>query len=64
MYITSAEIQQDLGITRAAILYARRTGKLPEAIEVQPGTLFIWERKTVEPYLSAWKTILNARRGD
>lgn len=64
MYITSAEIMQRLGVTRSAILYARKTGKLPCAIEVQPGTLYIWERRKVEPYISAWKVILDARRGE
>lgn len=63
-YITSAEIMQRLNVTRSAILYARKTGKLPGAIEVQPGTLYIWERQTVEPYISAWKLMLDARRGD
>jgi predicted DNA-binding transcriptional regulator AlpA len=63
-YITSAEIMQRLDISRSAILYARKTGKLPGAIEVQPGVLYIWEREKVEPYIGAWKMLLDARRGE
>jgi hypothetical protein len=63
-YITSSEIMKDLSVSRGTILYARRTGKLPHAVSLNNGTLFIWERSIVQPYLDAWKIILNARRGD
>lgn len=61
-YITSTEMMASLGVTRTAIFNARRTGKLPDPIDVQ-GQIFIWERETVAPYLDAWKIILDARRG-
>lgn len=61
-YITSSEIIAKLGVTRTSILFARRTGKLPDPIDIQ-GKIFIWERSKVQHYLDAWKTILDARRG-
>jgi hypothetical protein len=62
-YITSAEIQEQLGINRHVLHYARKSRKLPEAIEVQPGVLFIWERTPeLEQFLSAWKIMLSSRK--
>jgi predicted DNA-binding transcriptional regulator AlpA len=61
-YITSSEIMETLGVTRTTILLARRTGKLPDPIDIQ-GKIFIWERDKVKDYLAAWKIVLNARRG-
>ena len=62
-YITSTEIMRDLGISRATLLNARRTGRLPEAIVVNDGQLYMWERNSISDYLQAWKTILVCRRG-
>jgi len=62
-YITSTEIMRSLGISRATLLNARRTGRLPEAIVVNEGQLYMWERNTISDYLQAWKTILVCRRG-
>lgn len=61
-YITSSEIMDTLGVTRTTILLARRTGKLPDPIDIQ-GKIFIWEREKVKDYLAAWKVVLDARRG-
>lgn len=61
-YITSSEIMEKLDVTRTTILSARRTGKLPDPIDIQ-GKIFIWERDKVTPYLDAWKIVLDARRG-
>lgn len=61
-YITSSEIMQNMGVTRTTILLARRTGKLPDPIDIQ-GKIFIWERSKVQPYLEAWKIVLDVRRG-
>lgn len=60
-YITSSEIMQTLNVTRTTILAARRTGKLPDPIDIQ-GKIFIWERNKIQTYLDAWKTVLNVRR--
>lgn len=60
-YITTTEIMRELGVTRTAIFIAKRTGKLPDPVDVQ-GQLSIWERAKVQPYLDAWKMVLDARR--
>jgi predicted DNA-binding transcriptional regulator AlpA len=62
-YISSAEIMQELNVSRQVIQYARKTGKLPGAIVIQENSVYIWERSEIEDYLHAWKIILNARRG-
>lgn len=61
-YITSSEIMKTMGVTRTTILWARRTGKLPDPIDIH-GKIFIWERDKVKPYLDAWKVVLDVRRG-
>lgn len=61
-YITSSEIMEKLRVTRTTILLARRTGKLPDPINIQ-GKIFVWERDKVTPYLDAWKIVLDVRRG-
>jgi predicted DNA-binding transcriptional regulator AlpA len=62
-YITAWEVMRTVGVTRAALLYARRTHKLPDPITLNDGTLFIWLREDVQPYLDAWKIVLDTRRG-
>lgn len=61
-YITTTEICRRLELSRSTVHVARATGKLPNPVDVQ-GQLYIWKRADVEPYLQAWKTILDARRG-
>jgi len=61
-YVSSAEIVQRLGITRATVLKARRDGRLPDPIRINGSQLFIWERSTVEPYLDKWEKLIRARR--
>lgn len=62
-YITAAEVMKKLGISRTQLLYARRTGRLPNPI-VLNGRLFIWERKDIEHYLDAWLVMLSAKRAE
>lgn len=62
-YITSTELQREMNVTRAALLYARRRGTLPEPIVVNDGQLTMWERSVLEPYLREWKYMLAIRRG-
>lgn len=61
-YITSAEIQRDLAVSRTSILNARRRGLLPEPIVINGNQIFIWERVTVMEGLHAWRHILGVRR--
>ncbi len=62
-YITASEIMRELGISRPTLKYARTTNKLPSPIVLNEGTLFVWERDSIKPYLDAWKLLLTARRG-
>jgi hypothetical protein len=62
-YITSSEICSSLDVCRTTLLQARRTGRLPNGVSVGDGQLYIWERDVVTPYLSAWKVLLDVRRG-
>lgn len=61
-YITSSEVMRKMNVTRTSILAARRTKKLPDPIDIQ-GKIFIWERAKLQPYLDAWKIVLDVRRG-
>jgi len=61
-YIAASEIMEQLGVTRAALLYARRTNRLPQGIVVSKGLLFIWEREQVEAQIREWKAELEMRR--
>lgn len=62
-YITASEIMKDLGITRPTLYYARSNNKLPAPIVLNDGTVFLWEREIIRPFLDAWKLALNVRRG-
>ena len=63
-YITSTEITERLSVDRSSILYARRTGLLPNPIVIKGVRTFIWERDALKPYLDAWTITLKARRGE
>lgn len=60
-YITSVEITHKLRVSRTAILLARRAGRLPDPIDLH-GRIFLWERDKVQPYIDAWKIVLDTRR--
>lgn len=62
-YVTSTEILKRLDIARSTLLLARRSGRLPNPIEI-PGQTFVWVRSEVEPYLSAWELMRGASRGE
>jgi hypothetical protein len=62
-YVTSTEILQELNIPRATLMNARRRGLLPQPIVVNGGQLFMWERELIKENLSAWKLMLQHRRG-
>lgn len=61
-FVTASEIMKGLGISRAGFLYGRRSGKLPTAIVVNDGRLFIWKRKEVEEPLRQWKHEIDLRK--
>lgn len=62
MYITSTALMQEVGVSRTAMLYARQRGWLPDAIVVNDGQLYIWERVPLQPYIDAWKLITGTRK--
>jgi hypothetical protein len=61
-YVTSSEIARRLGVTRAAIIQARKKDILPDPIMVE-SHLTIWKRAFIEPYVDAWQKKRNARIG-
>jgi hypothetical protein len=63
-YITSSEICKELHITRATIVQGRRRGLLPDAVVINGAQILIWKRSAVQPYIDAWKLILQAKRGE
>lgn len=64
LYITSSEICRVLGVTRPAVMQARRRKLLPDAVAVNGTGLYIWERHTAQPYIDAWRLMLNVRRNN
>ena len=61
LYITSTEIQTEVGVTRTSIMYARKRGTLPEPIVVNGGQVMLWEREIAKPFIDAWKEDLCKR---
>ncbi len=62
VYSTSSEICRELGVSRPALLKAKRRGDLPAPIVCEQ--LQLWHRAEVRPYVDAWKERLDGRRGD
>lgn len=62
-YISSSEICKTLEVNRSSILYARKTGLLPEPIIIGEGHTCLWLRNEVQEKLNAWKLMLGIRRG-
>ena len=52
-----------LGITRAAFLYGRRSGKIKaQPVSTNPSDSFVWERALVVGDLFAWKQAIVQRQ--
>lgn len=63
-YITSSEICRRVGVTRAAIVKARRQGALKDLQPINvEDQLMIWRRTDAEPAVLKWIEIRNARIG-
>jgi hypothetical protein len=62
-YVTASQIMRELGISRSALLYARKRGVLPDPIIINEGRLYIWQRKDVQANINAWKRMLDIRKG-
>lgn len=63
LYITGAEIRRRLNVAYCTLTMARKRGMLPAPIQCGD-SMYVWERKVVDPYLDAWETTLKARRGE
>ena len=63
-YITSAEIRRYLNVSRSTIVQGKERGLLPEPILVQDGQVQLWKREQVQPFLDAWRLMLQVRRGE
>ena len=62
-YITSREMVAYLGISRAAFLYGRRSGKIKaQPVSTNPSDSFVWERALVADDLFAWKQAIVQRQ--
>lgn len=61
-YISSSEICKMVGVTRAAIIQARRKGILPNPINIDDH-LFLWVRADIQESLDNWIKKRNARIG-
>jgi hypothetical protein len=63
VYITSAEICQEVGVNRTTVLSAKKSGLLPDPVLVNDKLVCLWERERVRPFIDAWKIVLHTRRG-
>lgn len=61
-YVSSREIVARLKVSRPLIFKARQRGLLPDPIVVNGAIICLWERDKIEPYLTAWETMLKVRR--
>ena len=61
-YISSSEIAKLVSVSRVAVSNATARGLLPNPISINNGTITIFEREKVMPFVSAWQTVLNAKR--
>lgn len=60
-YITSADIREILMVSRTAIHHRRKAGKLPNPIELNGGTMTLWERADILPHLRQWSNDMYGR---
>jgi len=57
-YVSSTELCQRLGVTRATLMNGRKRGALPEPVRVNRPNgdphIMLWVRKEAEPYVARW----------
>ncbi len=61
-YITSTEIAKSLNVSRASVCNAVGRGLLPDPITLNNGSMTIFVREKVKPFVEAWKTVLDVKR--
>lgn len=60
-YVTTAEIQRRVNVSRAAISQAVKAGKFPKPLDLD-GSIHIWPREAVEQNIKDWAKALTTRR--
>lgn len=65
-YVSSTELCQQLGVTRATLVNGRRRGALPEPVRINrpngDAHVMLWLREEVAPYVERWKVDLATGR--
>ena len=61
-YITSTEIAKSLNVSRASVCNAVSRGLLPEPITLNNGSMTVFVREKVSPFVEAWRTVLDVKR--
>ena len=61
-YITSTEIAKSLNVSRASVCNAVSRGLLPEPVTLNNGSMTIFVREKVTPFVEAWGTVLDVKR--
>lgn len=60
-YITTIEIATRLGVSRATVTNARKSGRLPNAIRPTGDmNIYLWVRDNIEPHIAAWELMLTS----
>lgn len=66
-YMSTTEVCLQLKVHRTTVLLALRTGRLPDAIVLRRPNgepqVMIWERETIQPYLTEWAANRAQRAG-
>jgi predicted DNA-binding transcriptional regulator AlpA len=63
-YVCTRELLERLKVTRPTISQAVRRGLLPKPIVVNDSNIFLWLREETEKIVSAWETMLIAKRAN
>lgn len=61
-YITSTEIAKSLNVSRASVCNAVSRGLLPEPVTLNNGSMTIFVREKVTPFVEAWRRVLDVKR--
>lgn len=61
-YMTTTDIMEELGVSRAAVFYARERGQLPPPIRLKGCQVFVWKRTAISEALAKWAQSLNSKR--
>jgi len=63
LYISSSEIAEQVGVSRAAVTHAQQRGDLPQPITIGNSGIYVWTRETAQPMIDAWKHSIAVKKG-